>query len=432
MLAGNIFYSACQWMIVVVLAKLGSPQQVGEYALGIAVASPVLLFATLQLRSLLASDVVERFSFGQYLTFRLVSIGLALAAVAGIAGFTEDSKRAFIVVLVAIAQSLEILSDTYYGYMQKFDRMDRISWSLMARGPLSLGAMFVVMYLTHSTIWAIAALAMGRLIVLLAWDMRLGFSGEHSPARLNWSTPAMAMLLRTALPLGVISMLGSLNLNIPRYFIEGKWGSSELGMFSAVASLLSAGSLVVSAYGQAIFLSVARACAAQDRARFRKFTFLAIGMGAVLGGGAILTSVLFGRAILTHLFRPAYAAHTDVLIRLMIAGTITFVASGLGFVMTAARSLRPQIPLMIVTGIASAIASAMFTPRYGLMGAADAALISAAVQLAGTAVILLRIDRRMARFGNFAAMGEAERSLAGVNSSDSGISRGAGVEIEAI
>src|SRR5712671_3691040 len=84
-LAGNVLYSACQWGIVVALAKLGSPEKVGEYAFGMALTAPIVLFANLQLRALLASDVEGRFSFGQYLTFRLVTLAGALLVVAGTA-----------------------------------------------------------------------------------------------------------------------------------------------------------------------------------------------------------------------------------------------------------------------------------------------------------------------------------------------------------
>ena len=126
-----------------------------------------------------------------------------------------------------------------------------------------------------------------------------------------------------ALPLGVISMLVSFNANITRYFVEAHRGSAELGMYSAVASLLSAGTLVVSAYGQALFVPVAKACVTADRAEFRKFARLAVILGAIFGDlGAVLISVLFGRAILTHLFRPEYARYADILVRLMIAGTL--------------------------------------------------------------------------------------------------------------
>jgi O-antigen/teichoic acid export membrane protein len=395
-LAGNVLYSACQWMIVVALAKLGSAAQVGEYALGLALSAPIILFANLQLRSLLASDVTERFNFGQYLSFRLVSLGAALVVVGAIATATEGpGGRAAIVLLVGMAQAIELISETYYGFMQKHGRMDRISRSLMLRGPLSLAALALAMYFTRSVVWALVALALGRLGVLVGWDARLGFSGGKSLTRLSGNLGDMLVLLRTALPLGVISMLVSLNANIPRFFVQIHGGSAELGIFTAVASLLSAGSLVVSAYGQAMFFPVARACAQLDCGEFRRFVLLAAVLGAALGVVAVGASALFGRAILVHLFRFEYGEHAAILVRLMVAGTAMFIASGLGFVVTAARCLRPQVPLLLVTGFVAATACARLIPKYGLSGATDAVLAAALVQLAGTAVLLLGIDRRL-------------------------------------
>ena len=400
-LSGNVLYSACQWGIVVVLAKLGSPAQVGEYALGLAVSAPIVMFANLQLRALLASDVNSQFAFGQYLTFRLATLGAALIAVAGLAAFTQPNGHlAGVVMLVGLAQALEFVSDTYYGLMQRLERMDRMSASLILKGPLSLAALWAAMYLTRSVVWAVGGLLLGRLLVLLMWDSRLGFARvqkEPPSTHLEWNTGEMLKLLRMALPLGIISMLVALNTSIPRYFVEGRLGSAELGIFSALASLVSAGSLVVAAFGQSIFLPVARACAALDRAKFRSYVGLAAGLGGALGGAAVVVSVLFGRDILTDLFRPEYGGRADILVRLMIAGTVTFIASGLGYVLTAARSLRPQIPLLVVTALAGAGISAWSISRHGLSGAADAVLVSALVQLVGTGVLILRIDRQLQR-----------------------------------
>jgi O-antigen/teichoic acid export membrane protein len=400
-LSGNVLYSACQWGVVVILAKLGSPQQVGEYALGLAVSAPVVLFANFQLRALLASDVSDQFTFGQYLTFRLVSLGAALVAVAGVAALTEPSGRvAGITLLLGVAQTLDFVSETYYGFMQRHDRIDRLSTSLLLKGPLSLAALWGAMYITRDVIWAIVGLIAGRLLILLTWDSRLAFAasargGSAEALRLRWNAVCMLDLFRLAFPLGVISMLVSLNASIPRFFVEAHRGSAELGIFSAIASLLSAGALVVSAYGQSIFLPVAQACAQGDRARFRSFVLLAGALGGVLGGAAVLLAGWFGPAILTHLFRKEYAAYSEIFVRLMLAGTVMFVGSGLGYVMTAARSLRPQIPLLIASAAAAAAVSAWSIPRYGLRGAADAVLAAALVQLVGAGVILLRIDGRL-------------------------------------
>jgi len=400
-LSGNLLYSACQWGIVVALAKLGNPGQVGEYALGMAVSAPIVLFANLQLRALLASELRDRFTFGQYLTFRLVSLGAALLLVAGaVACMRTDWRLGAIVVLVGFAQALEFVSETYYGFMQKHERMDRIAGSLLLKGPLSLAALCGAMYVTRSIIWAVIGLAFGRLLVLLIWDARLDFAKTERSGfkvRLEWNSGEMLTLLRMALPLGVISMLISLNLSIPRYFVELHSGSAELGIFSAIASLLTAGNLVVSAFGQSIFLPVARACAALDRTKYRGYGVMAAALGGSLGGVAILAAVLFGRGMLTHLFRAEYGERPDILVRLMIAGMIMFIASGLGYVITAARSLRPQIPMLLAAAIAAAATSAWSIPRHGLSGAADAALAAALVQLIGTIMILLKIDRRLQR-----------------------------------
>jgi hypothetical protein len=48
-LLGNVVYSGCQWAMLMVLAKLTRPDQVGQFSLGLAVTAPVILLAGLQL-----------------------------------------------------------------------------------------------------------------------------------------------------------------------------------------------------------------------------------------------------------------------------------------------------------------------------------------------------------------------------------------------
>src|SRR5674476_467086 len=54
---GNAGYAGCQWGMLIVLAKLCSPEAVGQFAVGFAVAAPVFMFTNLQLRAVLATDV---------------------------------------------------------------------------------------------------------------------------------------------------------------------------------------------------------------------------------------------------------------------------------------------------------------------------------------------------------------------------------------
>jgi O-antigen/teichoic acid export membrane protein len=398
-LSGNLVYWACQWGIILVLVKLGTAAQVGEYALGMALTAPIVLFANFQLRALLASDAEGRHSFSQYMSFRVVSLGAALLLVAGIVAVTQPAAYRATILLIGAAQALDFTSDCYYGMMQKCGRMDRVSKSLMMKGPLSLIALGAAMFTTRSVVWSMAALVAGRLVVLLLHDSKLGFTrgaeGHASAVRFRWDFSAALPLVRMALPLGVISAIGVLSANVPRYFIEAYSGSAALGIYSAIASLISAGSLAISSAGQSILLPVAKACAEFDRAKFRGLTVQVMALGAGLGGLAVVASAVAGRQVLTTLFRPEYGDHADLFMRLMAVGMVGFIVSGQGYVMTAARRLKPQVPLLLVSALVATGASAVLVPRFGILGAADAVLLAGLAQLAGGMLILASIDRQL-------------------------------------
>ena len=81
---GNVVYAASQWGILTVLAKLGSPEMVGQFALGLAIAAPVVMFTNLQLRGVLATDARDEYRFGDYLALRLCATLLAMLTISGL------------------------------------------------------------------------------------------------------------------------------------------------------------------------------------------------------------------------------------------------------------------------------------------------------------------------------------------------------------
>ena len=91
---GNIVYAACQWGMLIVLAKLGSPGQVGQFALGLAVTAPVMMFASLDLRLLQATDALEQYRFGHYLALRIATTALATLVIGGITALAHYPREA--------------------------------------------------------------------------------------------------------------------------------------------------------------------------------------------------------------------------------------------------------------------------------------------------------------------------------------------------
>ena len=62
-LAGNVVYAACQWGMLMAITRLGSPEMLGQFALGLAVTTPLLAFANLKAKGVQASDARREYHF---------------------------------------------------------------------------------------------------------------------------------------------------------------------------------------------------------------------------------------------------------------------------------------------------------------------------------------------------------------------------------
>jgi O-antigen/teichoic acid export membrane protein len=250
-LTGNVVYAACQWGMIVALAKLGSSLMLGQFSLGLAIATPVLMFTNLHLRAVQATDARRLYSFKEYLKLRGVTTVAAIATIGGIAWFEHYEHQTTMVILaVGIVKGIETISDIHYGLFQLHDRLDQTGISMMIRGALSVTVLSAGLYLTRDVFWGCVGLALVWLAALLLFDVRRArhfvLHSQKLRQPTNWTGRRILELhvqglqrqwnlMRLALPLGLVTTMASINLNMPRYFIEARLGVHQLGIFSALA-----------------------------------------------------------------------------------------------------------------------------------------------------------------------------------------------------
>jgi O-antigen/teichoic acid export membrane protein len=402
-LVGNALYSGGQWATLIILAKLTRPELVGQYALALAIVLPVFMLTSLQLRSVVTTDVQERIRFQDYLGFRLVSTGLALVIIFGIT-LTSAYRwqlRA-VILMMGLAQAIEAISDIYYARLQLKERLDRVSKSMITRTVLSAVGLTAGAYFAQSLLRGIAGIVLARAIVLSAYDTcgrthDLDGQSErffrHDVLKPRWDPQVQRELLWLGLPLGIIAVLVSLNSSVPRYFIEHALGERALGIFSAVAFMFAAGSMAITSLGQSAFTRLASSYAAGNLIEFRSVLGRLLAIGAIFGMCGIIVARVGGREILTILFRPEYAEHTDLLLIMMIAGAIQYPAALMGAAATAARFFKPQIPLLAIVIVTIGLSSYWIIPSYGLLGAGFAIVLTSIVLLIGEIILMAWVLR---------------------------------------
>lgn len=406
---GNVINAGAWFLMTVVLAQLGSPEDVGQFALGLATTAPIFMFATLRLRDVQATDTRQEYLFGDYFGLRLITTALSLLVVAGIVAVGNFGQETALVILAhGLSKASEAVSDAFYGLFMQVERLDRIAKSLIIKAPLSLAGLALGFYLTGSVFWGVMGLAAARIAVMLTYDLRnTSLSLDPSarpiayflPRKLpkpRWHVRTLGRLVWFTLPLGFVTMLISFNSNIPRYFIEGQLGAYQLGIFAAVASFQKAAPTVIQALGRSASPRLAKQYAGGNARAFRRLSLRLIMIGVALGGAGVLVALVAGRLILTLLYGPEYAL-PGLFALLMLGAGLDYVATMVLFVITSARYFRIQLPLQLLTTGAVALACYWLVPAAGLAGAAIALIAGNLIRTLGSLAAAWHAQRALVR-----------------------------------
>lgn len=391
---GNGVYAASQWGILVVLAKLGTPAMVGQFALGLAITAPIIMFANLQLRAVQATDARREYAFADYLGLRLLTTVGALGVIAlllALSGF--EAQTAAVIGFIALAKAFEALSDVFFGLLQQRERMDRIALSLMIEGPVTLVVMGVIMLLTGDVVLAVAGMALVWGLQLVLYDVRSGvliLREQRERLRPRFQRAHLQRLAWLALPLGFVTMLNSLTFNIPRYVIQDQLGEQQLGVFAAISYLMVAGLTVVGALGQSASPRLAAYASNSEWAAFRALLAKLVGISAGVGSLGIIAALVAGEALLNLFYGPAYAVHADLFRVMMVAALLSYTASMLGYALTALRYFRAQVGLNVLYGGVILLAALGLIPHMGLVGGALALCVLFLSQIVLSSLLVFR------------------------------------------
>jgi O-antigen/teichoic acid export membrane protein len=374
---GNLVYAFSQFAILIILAQVGTPRHVGQYALALAVASPVVLFSNLQLRAILASDATRRHHFSEYWRLRMLTAPFACAVVAIIAfcgSFGFDT--AVVIAIAAAAKSIETFSDLCYGACQRNQRLDLVGKSLVMKGIASVLALGVLTWATQSVAIGVAGIGAVWLGLLLGYDLphvRRGDAAVGWPNRPEdsggWIT--QKQLIALGLPLGISISLLSLSVALPSILVERYLGEHEVGIFAAFSGLAWAGIPLINAIGQTALPKLGEFYCRQDRHRLRRVVAALAVAGAGLGIAGIVAAQFAGSSIVTLVYGSEYAKRADVLMWLLAAAAALFAARFIGDALTAMRCNKIQLTSQAFVALVVLVGGWAVLPQAGLAGMAQ-------------------------------------------------------------
>lgn len=378
-LAGLGTYSLMQWLMLGLLAHLEGPFVVGQFGLGMAIAGPLATLSTLASRTLLQTHHGLG-SFKNLWHLRLITTAIFLAVMLCITLVRADPvELAVIIMLFGLYKAVECLSDLTYGIAQRAGRDHIMSTSFFLRGALGFLGFAGAFLLARNLALALAASALVGFAVFWFhdWPRTSPHHGPLSP----WEPGAVWSAARDCAPLGLAVFINVFNIAIPRLVLEHYAGLEALGIFSALAYLITVGNIVVAAMGNTMLTPLARRWDERDYPGFAATIAKATAALAGLCLAGIAICWLAGPLLLALLYGPDFAGYADLLVMVAIGGSILLVGNFLGYAMMATKTFALQLLLNILALASVLIASALLIPAHGALGAAETILVLGVIKV---------------------------------------------------
>lgn len=392
---GNVLYAISQWLIIVLMVNIGDAEMVGQYSLGLAITAPIVLFFNLQMRSILATDTNNQYNYGEYFGSRIVYqfFALLLIVVLSIIG-TYEFSLLLIIILVGIAKVVESFSELSHGYLQKIERMDYAGKSQIIKAFVSVITVGVLLYLFENLTIALLGLIFAWVVRLIFYDLRI--VNNYTAVRPKFNKTIKSIFI-FAFPLGLVSIINSLNSNIPRYFLEYYIGIEELGYFSAIAYILVAGNLLIKPLSLVAAPRLAKFYNSNNVKSFLRLNIFLMIFSLTIGIVILIITYFFGELILTLVYNSDYAAYSELLIIIMFGSVLSFFTTFLNISIVAARKFKIQPVINFITTITAVLSSVYLIPSLGIKGAAYVLLVVYSTQFFCSLILFITVIIRMMR-----------------------------------
>lgn len=366
-LIGSFTYYFSQWLVTILVVRLsGSYEEAGVYGTANSICNIFVMISMFSVRAYQITDIDDRFSKGQYVTFRLMTCAISLLAlpayllVMGYSPYIFGSVMCFMLIKIA-----EALVDVFQGIFQKAWRLDISCKSYVARGIANLAVFSAAEYLFKNLVISLILTAAASLACALFFEIRPCFSMFE--VKIAFKDTALKSLCLCCLPLFLHGILQTLIFNIPRIAAQRIFGEELFGYYSSAATP----AVVVQLAANSIFSPCIPLLSEQFKNRDRKIfrTILRIQLIIFLVGVcAVAGFAWLGDWFLETVFGEEILAHSDLLIPAVIVSVLTAMSWFVSGIFTV---INKNITMTVIEGAVTActlIASPIILKRFELQG----------------------------------------------------------------
>ena len=360
-----------------------------------------ILFFTIGLyggRIYQVSDVIGEFENRTYIYLKFITSAAMIVTAfvfAILSGY--DGLRFTLLISLVVYKMLDAIADPLYGVMQRNGCLYLAGISMTLKAVIGFVAFLAINLMTHNILYASLCLLGANLIFIAVFDIPNVRRLENITGLFSGNIKPSLILLKASVYIFAFSLLSTLLLNIPRYYMDVFHSEALLGFFNIVVMPASIMSLFVTFVIQPKLVPLSERFAAAEYAGFNKTVMKLIIISLIFGIFAIAAAWLIGIPVLSFIYGVDTSPYRVALTISVTAGTINTITMVLSNILSIMRRFKIQL-FNYLAGTAGLFAACLAFIRNGSVdGAIQAFLIANAIQAVLFLISYLVTYRRVSK-----------------------------------
>ena len=376
-------------LILATIARLGTPQELGQYHFALSLLAPIFMLLWMQQRTILASDHERRYPTRTYYYARSVAISAAVI-ISGLIGMLWGSSGFMTIFLIMLATKVvESYSDLNSGLFLRAGQPVTVSSFKIARA-LSSSLAFVLMYWLTGTLPVALTSVLFISLSVLAFEARTAWNIESSVNQPMPQASSMLALFRDTSALGLLEFLYSIQSNLPKYILMSFSGEAAVGIYASLVYMLRPAILFVTSGFQAALKKLSYLHSKDNEVELRRLLRQLIGLALAISASMTLVFALSGNWILGTAFGKQFSHYQNYLVLVSLNNFFALPAAMVSYYGIIRRRYRLQ-PLVVLSSIAANTGlSLILGQHYGEKGIVIGWILSGAVLLIGHSLVVRR------------------------------------------
>lgn len=400
LLSANIARNIGLIAILILLARLTNSTAVGDYALALAITTPIFGFFQLGLKGVvLTLNPSVKFSF--YLKVQTAAMLLAIVGSLSL-GILISPRIELTIFLVSIWKCIDATSELCSAPLQKMHRPESIFYAYLvsALGSSLLVALVLINFQNLNIALIAIIVISGLSTYLLMWrNTRVLISkAEDEPIRAQSTNLGLSnwkRIVKAGAPLGFSTSVLALMLTVPQYQLSAAFGTSQVGYLAVVLYALAVVDIFLGTLTQA-WIPKAQSLAelhGGDSFQFTKKVLINVGIWTAVVIPLALIGVSIMSVLMPIFLGRAYELSWEISIPLLICIVLSPAQHFTG-VSLVVRNMYGQslIPSLLGVG-ASAISGVYLIPEFSASGALWSISIGLAVRGISTTTLLAMTNK---------------------------------------